>query len=65
MTVRDLIVKLTECGELNSEVVFGRVLKYDEDGPRRKIKLVEPLYPVERIWLGTDPEHGDYVALLE
>ena len=65
MTVRDLIVKMTETGELNREVVFGRVVKMDEDGPRRKIKLVEAMYPVERIWLGEDPEFGEYLAVLE
>lgn len=65
MTVRDLIVKLTATGELNREVVFGRIVKMEEDGPRRKIKIVEALFPVERVWLGEDPEYGEWLALLE
>jgi hypothetical protein len=64
MTVRDLIVKLTETGELNREVVFGRVFKTEEDGERRRIVKVEVLYPVERIFLGDD-ENGPFLAVLE
>lgn len=64
MTVRDLIVKLTQTGELNSEVMFGRILKVDRDQERPRIVAVEALYPVERIWIGAD-EHGPFVALLE
>lgn len=65
MTVRDLIVKLTETGELNREVVFGRIVKTLEDREgRRRIVHVEPLWPVERVWLGDDP-NGPFLALLE
>lgn len=62
MTVRDLIVKLTETGELNREVVFGTVVTWDFD--RQKPKHVAPGFPVERIWLGDDPD-GPFLALLE
>ena len=64
MTVRDLIVKLTETGELNREVVFGKIVKINRDIHPPRILVVEPLFPVERIWLGEDKD-GPYLALLE
>lgn len=65
MTVRDLIVKLTETGELSREVMIGRVVKEDRDQAKPRILIVEPLYPVEKIWLGTDDHGWDYLALLD